>query len=1257
MPPKRPRSRPPHKDNSPPDAPASVERTWRMLQSFYSEVKPLTEMVSNAKRLLREGDLPVFCELVEGMVVASTAPAGLPTLRALEDDAGSVTMSEIIDQVQQRIFGAHVKVVQREKAAGRPAFMTPKNVLALGYRLTSDRTNHLSQARGQRGPSFTNVFPNTIISSLTSSGAWGILLARLGPDALIELFSDPSIAVFTALPNACYLQVSGVPVADLQLREDAPEEKQVKTRSTRPVHQRAKRKRRRRSGATEGEVEEPDTLAVEEVDEGAAMDADTPPPQPPLPKLQIDTVGPPSLSKTALRPTVSAPLFASSSVRPAFPPLRPTQTSSQLSPTKSGRLPLRATQSSTSFAGGEERPKKRRKLETIHSSNAVVFSRHRMYHNRLARSKGSAFPYGLPVKHVLTRLPTLFPSLSAPPANASLVDQARAEAPARHLAKYVFPRQFGLHNSFTFPKARSFEVLPDYLDRELEIKKLGAVKTPTRLKPALEHLTRLAVLSQRCNYRKMLDRHCRSRMTHKRLEADEKSAVLDLVSEPRTQASRANASFGVSQASLVRPHNQTQANEQVDKKPKLAEYACSFYEVESYVLNVVEQVIPRALWGSTANAKLIKSHVSSFIRLRRFESTSLHALLQGFAILDCAWLAPPSASHASTQQHKPNALDMEKRREVLSDFLFWFFDSFIIDLIRTAFYVTDAATHQNRPLYFRQDDWNALCAPLLESLGSTVFEKVPATQLISMQQKRELGFSFVRLLPKEAGVRPIVNLARRPLRMGLNGQKEVGQPINKILQGVFDVLTFEKKRKPHLVGALVTDHTEMFTKLKAFKTRLLEGGEGKELQATPPLYFVKVDVRACYDTIQQDKLLEIVEDVLSETVYWIQKYSRVTPFGQTAGKQFKRQACTDGDLGLFEELAQNLAQELHHTCLADQVVYNRVMRDKLMQLLREHITTNLVKVGSRLYRQREGIPQGSILSSLLCSLFYGDMERTKLGFTADSQSVLLRYVDDFLLISTKQELATRFLRVMDDGIPEYGCSISAEKRLTNFDVALKEGEVVPPLPQGQDFPWCGLSINTRTLDIQFTAVSQVDKELVDQLTIQRHRRPGKAFLNSMFRAVKVRTHILYSDTSYNSPSTAYTNVYRGMLIVALKFQAYVGEWGVDSRRKTEFLWTAIERIVTFAFATLVNRARSRKARLLRVEFTLKREWVNWLSHYAFHRVLSRRPSAWPSILDKLAKEIKGPEHATARLHLGQVVASEGTRFADRTNAARKARRV
>ena len=80
---------------------------------------------------------------------------------------------------------------------------------------------------------------------------------------------------------------------------------------------------------------------------------------------------------------------------------------------------------------------------------------------------------------------------------------------------------------------------------------------------------------------------------------------------------------------------------------------------------------------------------------------------------------------------------------------------------------------------------------------------------------RKLGFSFVRLLPKETGVRPIVNLSRRkPLfrvraidilllilteSYKLKGRvhaplrgDNAGQSINQVLQAALEILKFEK---------------------------------------------------------------------------------------------------------------------------------------------------------------------------------------------------------------------------------------------------------------------------------------------------------------------------------------------------------------------------------------------------------------------------------------------------------------------------------
>ena len=72
---------------------------------------------------------------------------------------------------------------------------------------------------------------------------------------------------------------------------------------------------------------------------------------------------------------------------------------------------------------------------------------------------------------------------------------------------------------------------------------------------------------------------------------------------------------------------------------------------------------------------------AAFLRYRRYETTSVHLLLQGFSLLDCDWLRPPSAKNANL---KPNQIEMEFRKEMLMEFVFWYLDSFIIDLVKVS---------------------------------------------------------------------------------------------------------------------------------------------------------------------------------------------------------------------------------------------------------------------------------------------------------------------------------------------------------------------------------------------------------------------------------------------------------------------------------------------------------------------------------------------------------------------------------------------
>lgn len=153
---------------------------------------------------------------------------------------------------------------------------------------------------------------------------------------------------------------------------------------------------------------------------------------------------------------------------------------------------------------------------------------------------------------------------------------------------------------------------------------------------------------------------------------------------------------------------------------------------------------------SAANAGCVD--IKAFIALRRYETLTLHKLLQGFSISDCEWLMPSGVG--AQQRPRVSVTDSLKRLELLQEFVFWFFDGFLVPLLKVRasdlpetfhalmiyggqanFYITESGAFRNRVLYFRHDDWQTLCKPLVEKLSADTFQRlsqvciVPSTGL------------------------------------------------------------------------------------------------------------------------------------------------------------------------------------------------------------------------------------------------------------------------------------------------------------------------------------------------------------------------------------------------------------------------------------------------------------------------------------------------------------------------------------------------
>lgn len=430
-----------------------------------------------------------------------------------------------------------------------------------------------------------------------------------------------------------------------------------------------------------------------------------------------------------------------------------------------------------------------------------------------------------------------------------------------------------------------------------------------------------------------------------------------------------------------------------------------------------------------------------------------------------SWLIPPNVSPDS----KIAKSDQQKRMEIFLEFIYYVFDSLLIPLVRSNFHVTESNVHRNRLFFFRHDVWRRLTEPCVATLKLNMFEEIKTARALKLLDARVLGFSQIRLLPKNSGARPIMNLRRRITKLR-NGKVVLGRSINSVMAPVFNMFNYERKKQPSRVGSALFSVGELYPKLKAFRKHL-------QLTETPqkPLYFVKVDVQSCFDTIPQKQVVRLMESIASEDEYRIARHAEIKPSRTHSYKaemdkdpmparKFVATARASTDFQTFDQVVDScLAPGKKNTVFVDNVVPTTQRKDVLLDLLEEHVERNVVKIGKKFFRQKAGIPQGSVLSSLLCNYFYAELETECFGFLTDD-SLLLRLIDDFLLITTNQDHAQTFLQVMHDGVEKYGVKVSPAKSLANFEITVNECRV-PQLVGDTAFPYCGSMIDTRTLEI------------------------------------------------------------------------------------------------------------------------------------------------------------------------------------------------
>lgn len=116
-----------------------------------------------------------------------------------------------------------------------------------------------------------------------------------------------------------------------------------------------------------------------------------------------------------------------------------------------------------------------------------------------------------------------------------------------------------------------------------------------------------------------------------------------------------------------------------------------------------------------------------------------------------------------------------------------------------------------------------------------------------------------------------------------------------------------------------------------------------------------MDIQACFDTIPQRKLIQIVRDLLTEDEYRLEFHAEIRPAdyygrGELPGtnakvfRKFENQARGEKEYEHFGDFVRKKSESKRHVVFVDKGYKRNYSRSELLGLLSEHVQRNMVKV-------------------------------------------------------------------------------------------------------------------------------------------------------------------------------------------------------------------------------------------------------------------------------------------------------------------------
>ena len=285
------------------------------------------------------------------------------------------------------------------------------------------------------------------------------------------------------------------------------------------------------------------------------------------------------------------------------------------------------------------------------------------------------------------------------------------------------------------------------------------------------------------------------------------------------------------------------------------------------------------------------------------------------------------------------------------------------------------------------------------------------------------------------------------------------------------------------------------------------------------------------------------------------------------------------------------------------VLYPSITKQKLLELLKLHLFGHVVRMPSTespcavdnytYFTQVRGIPQGSVLSPILCNLYYGNAEATEFGCSTEQKllglesndSVIVRMMDDYLMISTDKHATSHFLQVMHNTMQQYGDGVNPLKTRVNFDVQVCVNGEVYSLPRLEnlsndcegDVIWCGWKLNARTLEIGPSFEKLLNRPIISSVSIGCYN-VGTLMRQAMKSFMRPKCHPMVFDFFVNSRGSLLKSASTISLMAALRGYCYLkgSKLNIAGGFNPYYIYRCIQEAVLYGAKLIKARSSSKR---------------------------------------------------------------------------------